>query len=106
MSEITETPAKKKRGRPRKDGLPYMEQTCSFAFRVKKHVLESFLKAYSEEKKLSLEDGKSLFVNNILQGYMEKYIREVEIAQVVRKQVKSRQEAKEITEATVRQLGE
>lgn len=68
----TEIKEKRKRGRPRKE-VRYMEQTTTLAVRVRKVVLERFLLTFNQNKAAAAENGESLFVNNVLQDFMDKY---------------------------------
>lgn len=72
MSETVEVKVKRGRGRPKKD-VKYMEQTKTIAIRVRRVVLERFLLAYEQNKAAAAEKGSALFVNGIIQDFMEKY---------------------------------
>ena len=72
MSENVEVKVKRGRGRPKKD-VRYMDQTKTIAIRVRKVILERFLLAYEQNKAAAAEKGQSLFVNNLIQDFMEKY---------------------------------
>ena len=72
---MTEEKVKKPRGRPRKVER-YMDQTTTFVVRIKKTTLERFQLVFTHNKEALAEDGKSYFMNGVIQELMEQYAKD------------------------------
>lgn len=85
MSEQTN---KKKRGRPKLEGLGYMERTQPYVVRINRELVDSFNSAFKEHKQELKKEGKKLFLNSVITKLIKSYLAEREEEKLASKKEK------------------